>query len=202
MTQTFPVTPPMPVWATDLQVQRAVMFGARAHEAQTRKYTGEPYIYHPIEVASQLVDHYGTVSPEILCAALLHDTVEDCEVTFTEIEREFGVEVRNLVFWLTDVCPKAWGNRATRKDLEVEKLRHGPVDAQVIKLSDMWSNTKSIVAHDPNFAVTYLQEKGAAMTAIEQMWASANSVSAMDWDFFYIVRQAYNVGMNQIMFRR
>ena len=63
---------------TDL-VKKALEFASNAHNGQTRKYTGEPYIVHPIEVMElvrEVID-----DPEVLAAALLHDVVEDCPVS-------------------------------------------------------------------------------------------------------------------------
>ena len=84
-------------------VERARIFATAAHAAvgQTRKYTGEPYIVHPIEVAKIVENHGG--SNAMIAAALLHDVLEDTSVTFDVLETEFGSEVAELVLWLTDV---------------------------------------------------------------------------------------------------
>lgn len=169
--------PPLPVIPANLvayaekhpEFMDAVMFATLAHADQVRKYTNDPYINHPLEVASILYDaimRYDMCEhlelhkyPEIMVAAVLHDTVEDCNVTYTEIERRFGIKARDLVFWLTDVTTHAQGNRATRKELEAVRLGYAPLQAKIIKLADMLSNTRSILAHDPNFAQVYLREK-------------------------------------------
>jgi (p)ppGpp synthase/HD superfamily hydrolase len=94
-----------------------------------------------------------------LAAAWLHDVVEDTGVTNEVIRVEFGDEVAELVGWLTDVSRPEQGNRAVRKAIDRAHSAMAPADAQTIKLADLISNTRSIVAHDEKFAKTYLEEK-------------------------------------------
>jgi len=140
-------------------VERARMFATAAHAAvgQLRKYTFEPYIVHPAEVAGIVAEAGGT--PEMIAAAWLHDTVEDTGVTSELIRAEFGDEVAMLVGWLTDVSRPDHGNRAARKAVDRAHTAAAPSEAQTIKCCDLISNTRSIVAHDPKFAETYLAEK-------------------------------------------
>lgn len=95
----------------------------------------------------------------MIMAALLHDTVEDTDVTIDIIELEFGHRVANLVSDLTDVSKPENGNRETRKAIDREHTAKASPDAKTIKLADLIDNTKSIVEHDPDFAVVYLKEK-------------------------------------------
>ena len=168
MTQ-LPVNPTPPEWMSPF-VQKALAFAAHAHRNQVRKYTGEPYIYHPIDVATTVYEAFqaeGTEVPEfMLCAALLHDVVEDCEVTFTELRREFNEEVAACVMFLTDLVTKEQGNRDTRKFMEATRIGYAPVAAQTVKLADLISNSRSIFEHDPDFAVVYLREKERVLNAI------------------------------------
>jgi (p)ppGpp synthase/HD superfamily hydrolase len=140
-------------------VERARIFATAAHAAvgQTRKYTGEPYIVHPIEVAKIVESHGG--SNAMIAAALLHDVLEDTSVTFDVLETEFGSEVAELVLWLTDVSKPEDGNRSTRRALDRQHSAAAPAEAQTVKVADLISNTRSIVAHDPGFAKVYLEEK-------------------------------------------
>ena len=140
-------------------VEKARIFATAAHAAcgQLRKYTYEPYIVHPAEVASivRSVPH----TDEMVCAAWLHDVVEDTGVTIEVIRAEFGEKVAELVGWLTDVSRPEQGNRATRKAIDRAHTAMAPAEAQTIKLADLISNTRSIMAHDEKFAKTYLEEK-------------------------------------------
>lgn len=139
-------------------------FAAGAHLAvgQVRKYTGEPYHLHCREVA-QLVAAVPGVSVEAICAAYLHDTIEDTAVTAEAIEDIFGIGVAALVMEVTDVSRPEDGNRATRKAMDREHLADASPEGQTIKLADLISNTRSIVARDPEFARVYLAEKRALL---------------------------------------
>ncbi len=140
------------------KVELAIVFGARAHIGQVRKYSGLPYIVHPIEVATICAELGGLAEDEdALCAAILHDVLEDTDVAKEEIGAMFGAAVLGLVEELTEVPVE--GNRAFRK--EAERIRLGEVSdtAQTIKVADLISNTRSIVKNDPDFAKVYLEEK-------------------------------------------
>ena len=147
---------------TDI-VARADAFAARAHSAinHKRKYTGDDYIVHPREVAAIVATVPHT--PEMLAAALLHDTVEDTGVTIETIRAEFGAVVAGLVADLTDVSTPGGGNRAIRKGIDLAHTAGASPSAKTIKLADLLSNTASIVAHDPGFARVYLKEKAAML---------------------------------------
>ena len=147
---------------TDI-VARADAFAARAHSAinHKRKYTGDDYIVHPREVAAIVASVPHT--PEMLAAALLHDTVEDTGVSIETIRAEFGAVVAGLVADLTDVSTPGGGNRAIRKGIDLAHTASASPSAKTIKLADLLSNTASIVAHDPGFARVYLKEKAAML---------------------------------------
>jgi (p)ppGpp synthase/HD superfamily hydrolase len=152
--------------ASDL-VARALAFATQAHGSinHVRKYTGEPYIHHPIEVM-KIVRTAERYTDEMLAAALLHDTVEDTPATQADIEREFGPIVGKLVLELTDQCHD--GNRATRKAAEAARLGTISPEGQTVKLADLISNSRSIVAHDPGFAFVYLREKVRILDAMQE----------------------------------
>lgn len=146
----------------------AYEFAARAHEGQKRKYTGEPYIVHPVEVMTILMENVSSASTEMLMAALLHDVVEDCGVTPEEIREQFGPIVEDLVFWLTDPPTVPGGpNRAARKAMTRERYAIAPAEAQTIKCADIISNTSTITQHDPDFAVVYLSEVRALLDVLD-----------------------------------
>lgn len=81
-------------------VRMAYETAAAAHEGQTRD-EGTPYIIHPLRVAISLVDELGVRSPELVCAALLHDVIEDSDVTREQIAETFGERVATVVWLLT-----------------------------------------------------------------------------------------------------
>ncbi|MGN6820566.1 MAG: HD domain-containing protein [Sphingomonas sp.] len=148
------------------KLNEAIAFAALAHSGQVRKYTGEPYIVHPIEVMQILYDNLDAVSENELCAAVLHDVIEDTPVSLETIRERFGLEVASLVYELTE--PKIEGNRKFRKQAEAQRLAGVSWEAQTIKYADLISNTRSIVAHDPNFAKLYLAEKAHLLSVMTE----------------------------------
>lgn len=138
-------------------LDEVLKFATLAHGKQKRKYTGDPYIVHPIAVSEivKTVPH----TDEMVAAALLHDVVEDTPVTIQEIETKFGSKVAELVGWLTDTSKPEDGNRKTRKAIDREHSANAPAEAQTIKVADLIHNSDSIEAHDPNFWKVYKEEK-------------------------------------------
>lgn len=147
-------------------VEKARIFATAAHAAvgQLRKYTNEPYIVHPMEVASIV----GTVphTDAMIAAALLHDVIEDTQVSVGTVYNEFGHEITNLVVWLTKVSNPDDGVRAVRKELDRKYLAMAPADAQTVKLADLIANTSSIVERDPEFAKIYLKEMASLLDVL------------------------------------
>jgi (p)ppGpp synthase/HD superfamily hydrolase len=161
-------------------VEKARVFATAAHAAaaQLRKYTNEPYIVHPTEVASIVSQHGGT--NEQIAAAWLHDVVEDTGVTLEIIKAEFGSEVADLVGWLTDVSRPEQGNRATRKAIDRAHTAMAPAEAQTIKLADLISNCTSIKEHDEAFAKIYFEEKRLLLEVLTKgnqvLWDRASKI--------------------------
>ena len=157
-------------------VERALILCKAAHSAigQRRKYTGEPYWHHPVHVMEivRTVPH----TPEMLAAALCHDTVEDTELTVDDIREMLGDEVATLVDWLTNQATSADGNRAARKALDRARLAQAPDAAQTIKLADIVSNVSSIATHDPQFGRVYVEEKRQVLA---EMTGGAPALRAM-----------------------
>jgi (p)ppGpp synthase/HD superfamily hydrolase len=162
-------------------IEKARVFATAAHAAaaQLRKYTNEPYIVHPAEVAS-IVDNVEGATAEMVAAAWLHDVVEDTGVTIETIRAEFGEKVAELVGWLTDVSRPDHGNRAARKAVDRAHTALASAEAQTIKLADLISNCTSIVEHDENFAKTYLEEKRLLLEVLtkgdQALWEKANAI--------------------------
>ncbi len=143
----------------------ALGFATTAHKGQKRKYTKEPYINHPIAVASIVRSIGGTSA--MIAAAYLHDVMEDCEVSFARLRMAFGYEVADYVRCLTDpeclYANIAAMNRAHRKRAAREQIGLAPHQAKTIKLADLIHNTGSIIEYDEKFAKVYLEEKRLLM---------------------------------------
>jgi len=137
--------------------KKAIEFATEAHEGQFRKYTGEPYITHPIAVAE--IVKTVTDDKEMIAAAILHDTVEDCDICLNDIRDEFGIVVMALVGQLTDRSRPSDGNRKIRKGMDRDWLSCACDKAKTIKLADLIHNSQSILVADENFAKVYMKEK-------------------------------------------
>ncbi|KAM9494318.1 guanosine-3',5'-bis(diphosphate) 3'-pyrophosphohydrolase MESH1 [Clarias gariepinus] len=119
-----------------------VNFAAEKHRNQRRKDPdATPYINHPIGVARILSQEGGVTDIEVLQAALLHDTVEDTDTTFEELEATFGSKVARIVQEVTDdkTLPKQ-----ERKLLQVEHARHCSHQAKLVKLADKLYNLRDL----------------------------------------------------------
>jgi (p)ppGpp synthase/HD superfamily hydrolase len=130
-----------------LTLAQAYNFAAAKHVKQRRKgEAAEPYINHLAEVAELVAQATRATDPEIIVAAVLHDTVEDTETTFDELKAYFGERVASLVAEVTDdkALPKQ-----TRKDLQVEHAAHASRGAQIIKLADKTSNVRALGTSPP-----------------------------------------------------
>lgn len=149
-------------------VKKALAFAELKHSGQIRKYTGEDYIVHPIEVAELVATMLREVTlhqmykmgnfsiEEAYIAALLHDVVEDCGVSNIEIAAMFGANVALIVEGLTD--DKLEGNRAARKEKMLRKHNSMPAIVRFIKVCDLIHNMRSILAYDIDFGVVFLKE--------------------------------------------
>lgn len=157
-------------------IEKAALFAERAHEGQVRKYTGEPYIVHPAEVA-RIVSTLVTADDIIIAAAWLHDVVEDTDVTDADLRREFGEYVANHVWWLTDISTPKDGNRAARKAIDRKHIAGAGPSVQTIKLADLISNTSTITRFDPEFAKVYLAEKRALLEVLTSGNATLHAVA-------------------------
>lgn len=130
-----------------LRILMAADFAARKHRDQRRKgEEASPYINHPIEVA-RVIAAAGVGDSEVLAAALLHDTLEDTETTYAEIQHTFGARVANLVAEVSDdkSLPKI-----TRKALQIQHAPELSDAAALVKLADKAVNVTDIVEHPPS----------------------------------------------------
>ncbi len=125
---------------------RAFRFASAAHEGQKRK-SGEPFIVHPIEVAIILADL--RMDAETLCAALLHDTVEDTDVTADVVEEEFGPDVRTLVEGVTKITRIEVESLSDEQAATIRKMlvaMSKDIRVIVIKLADRLHNMRTLAS--------------------------------------------------------
>ncbi len=122
-------------------------FAAKKHKGQTRKgANAEPYINHPLEVATILAVVGNVDDHEILIAAILHDTIEDTETSEAEITECFGEAVCGLVVEVTDDKTLT---KAERKKLQIIHAPHLSEGAKQIKIADKISNIEDIIENPP-----------------------------------------------------
>ena len=125
------------------RLHEAVDFAA-AHHGDQQRPTGAPYIEHPMEALEVLVRGAGVTDPEILCAAVLHDVVEDTSGTLEDISAAFGPRVAELVGWVTNPEPGPGQDRASVKEEYLRGLHRAPHDAILVKLADRVSNVQTL----------------------------------------------------------
>ena len=122
-------------------------FAAEKHKNQRRKdVAASPYINHPIALANVLANEGGIANSEVLCAAILHDTLEDTETTETELRDHFGDTIAMIVLEVTDdkKLPKE-----QRKQLQIDHAPHISHEAKLVKLADKICNLRDMLSAPP-----------------------------------------------------
>jgi len=128
-------------------VMHAADFAARRHVQQKRKgIAGEPYVNHLIEVAELLAAATGGSDPALVAAGFLHDTLEDTETEYEELEALFGADIASLVAEVTDdkSLPKA-----ERKRRQIASAPAASARAKLLKIADKTSNLRTLVFSPP-----------------------------------------------------
>jgi len=121
-------------------IDKAMRFATKAHEGQVRKGTSRPYIVHPIEVGD--IVSTMTKDEEVISAAILHDTIEDCKgVTRGVLKEEFSERVASLVAQESEDKSKTWRER---KGATIQRIRTAQREVQMIGLADKLSNMRDI----------------------------------------------------------
>ena len=119
-------------------------FACEQHHGQRRKGSGAPYVTHPMAVAS-LVAEYGGDEEQAI-AALLHDTIEDCDVTRADIVERFGDRVADMVDACTDAVESPKPPWRPRKEAHIEHVRGLSPTMKLVIACDKLHNARSIVA--------------------------------------------------------
>ena len=142
------ITEISPIVRPDLAVViDALGFAARKHRDQRRKdHAASPYINHPIALVEVLCNEAGVRDPAVLCAALLHDTIEDTQTTAAELEAVFGMDVCAIVLEVTDDRSLT---KAERKRAQVERAGRVSREARLVKLADKICNLRDVASSPP-----------------------------------------------------
>jgi len=125
-------------------VYQAYLFGAQAHEGQYRQ-TGEPYIYHPISVARILAEMH--MDSKSICAAILHDVIEDTPATKEEVAEKFGDDVAELVDGVSKLTEFKFKNKKEQQAINIQKVLMAmakDIRVILIKLADRLHNMRTL----------------------------------------------------------
>lgn len=126
-------------------INKAIMFATLMHENQTRKATNIPYIFHCLEagmIALSITEKYGIVNSDVVCAAILHDTMEDAHVSYDTLKEVFNENIANLVKSQSEDKTKPWIDR--KKDTIRYLLLNKSKSIEIAVLADKLSNMRSI----------------------------------------------------------
>lgn len=132
-------------------ITKAFNFARQAHKG-VRRLSGEPYIMHPIAVAQIACEEVGLGSTSI-CAALLHDVVEDTDYTTEDIENIFGPKIANIVDGLTKISGGIFGDRASAQAENFKKLlltMSDDIRVILIKICDRLHNMRTLASQPAN----------------------------------------------------
>jgi len=147
-------------------------FAKQAHKGQVRKFINKPYFGAHVVRVNGIVKQY-TTDEDLLCAALLHDTLEDCyedsEVGLVELKELFGNRVGNLVWELTsdgDEIDDSYDGSKT--EYLTDKMIHMSDDALIIKLADRLQNISDAFTATERFRNKYFQETSEILTEIQK----------------------------------
>lgn len=128
-------------------VFKALHFSAHKHKNQRRKDAdASPYINHPIAVANVLLNEADVTDLEVICAALLHDTIEDTETHRDELLREFGTAITGFV---EEVSDDKSLDKDERKRRQITNAARASPQAKLVKLADKICNLRDILSSPP-----------------------------------------------------
>lgn len=126
-------------------IDEAIRFAAKAHKDMVRKGNGQPYIFHPLEVLGLV--SLMTLDDEVLCAAILHDTVEDTDTTIKDIRETFGPRVAAMVAYESEDKRGQVNKKETWYERKKETIdtvsRLEDEGAKMVCLADKVSNLRS-----------------------------------------------------------
>ena len=175
------------------KVERAYAFAARKHDGVKRK-SGEPYICHPVEVARILAENLHS-DVDMLCAGLLHDTVEDTDATLADIDALFGPQVAELVDGVTKLTNIEVSSLTEQQALNMRKMflaMAKDIRVVVIKLADRLHNMRTLMALPEDRRIFKSRETMEVYAPL----ANRLGISSIKWEledlaFFYLEPSKY-----------
>ena len=132
------------------EVYQAYLYGAQAHDGQYRK-TGEPYIYHPISVARILAEMH--MDSKSICAAILHDVIEDTDIDKAALIEKFGEDIAELVDGVSKLTEFKFKNKKEQQAINIQKVLMAmarDIRVIMIKLADRLHNMRTLGVMRPD----------------------------------------------------
>ena len=178
----------------DLQlVKDAYTFAARFHGNQRRR-SGEPYINHPVEVAFILADKLH-MDKDVICTALLHDTVEDTTATLNDIAFQFGETVAELVDGVTKLTSIEVDSMDEKQALNLRKMflaMSKDIRVVIIKLADRLHNMRTLASLPPHRRIFKAKETMDVYAPLaDRLGISSFKWELEDLSFFYLYTDEY-----------
>ena len=175
------------------KVESAYEFAARYHANQRRR-SGEPYINHPVEVALILADDLQ-MDEDVICAALLHDTVEDTTATLADLAARYGETVAELVDGVTKLTSIEVDSMDEKQALNLRKMflaMSKDIRVVIIKLADRLHNMRTLAALPPDRRAFKARETMDVYAPL----ADRLGISSVKWEledlaFFYLEPDEY-----------
>lgn len=175
------------------KIERAYWFAAEFHKDQRRR-SGEPYINHPVEVALILAKDLH-MDADTVCAALLHDTVEDTPATLSDLSERFGDTVAELVDGVTKLTNIQVSNMDEKQALNLRKMvlaMSKDIRVVIIKIADRLHNMRTLAALPPHKRVFKSRETMDVYAPL----ADRLGISSIKWEledlaFFYLEPEEY-----------
>lgn len=161
--------------ANDYLIHKAKFVASFYHRDQVRKFTGEKYFVHCEGVANIIASSEYTwllcseTFINLICASYLHDTIEDTQVTYDFLQKEFNTEIADLVKMVTKVTTKEDGKRDFRQTVECWHLSKASTLGKILKLADICNNLSNLEEEDFKtngniiYSYKYFGEKNVAL---------------------------------------
>ncbi len=173
------------------EIDKAIIFAARAHSNQFRKSSDTPYITHPFSVA--LILQGQDSSKEVVIAGLLHDTIEDTSVTLQDIQREFGPKVAALVEGCSE--PNRSASWELRKQHTIDFVKTASYNVKLLVCADKLHNVSCILREYQEigdrvwerFNRGYEQQKWYYTSLVDSLFFGLNGVE--EGSVFYQYRE-------------
>lgn len=160
--------------------ESALAFACSHHHGQRRKGSGAPYITHPLAVSS-IVGQYGGDEDQAI-AALLHDVMEDCEVTREQIQTRYGERVASIVAACTDTTETPKPPWRARKEAHIAKVRDKSSDVKLVVAADKMHNAICILRDRRRVGETIWDRFSADKDSVLWYYRAMSNALLEGWD--------------------